>query len=430
MHFRVKSYSAAAKIIFVLLALLSVQLSGCAERKRSNIFDPRTNIDSLNISLYITRADSSVTLNWYPPSSAGRTGFNLFRRKQGEENFSLLATLAASQFQYTDRETKFDLWHEYYLTVLGKGLESPPTHRIKTIPGPDTFWLLDRWDYNIFHFTYDLKHKLHTQYAVWVPQEMSFARAHQLAMITYPQYGYAEIFDTRSGQIVNSFNSIKYPFACTYVPEKNSFWLCDSSGGIYAIAPFSPEARLLTDSPRRPTQMLVSSTGRVYVLDSGTKSVLAFNLDGQLLPQLSFMPGSGINDPRFMSMSPSGYTLYIVDRQAEVMALYKINLQSNQFSRILETQHMDRARQSAFDGSLWVSANYQSEALLMQLSGDGLRQKTLQGFSHIEDFQISPRTGNLIVADSRAKSLVHVRTDSTLVGRFTEAYYPYRVYIE
>ena len=65
----------------------------------------------------------------------------------------------------------------------------------------------------------------------------------------------------------------------------------------------------------------------------------------------------------------------------------------------------------------------------MQLSVDGDRLYTLNGFERISDFNISHKTGYLIVADAGAGTIVHLKPDGSVIGASDEAYFPFKVYI-
>ena len=66
----------------------------------------------------------------------------------------------------------------------------------------------------------------------------------------------------------------------------------------------------------------------------------------------------------------------------------------------------------------------------MQLSYDGIRLKLLEGFSYIVDFQIISITETLVIADSKESVVTHMRPDSTIIGKYSGAAYPYKVYNE
>ena len=99
----------------------------CTDRDRNNIFDPSSGIDSLDIRLYITSADSIVTIKWYSPAKIQYIGYNLYRKAENEDDYNLIASFTPDQSEYIDEDVSNDISYKYYLRIVGEDNESPPT---------------------------------------------------------------------------------------------------------------------------------------------------------------------------------------------------------------------------------------------------------------------------------------------------------------
>ncbi|RLD13157.1 hypothetical protein DRI50_07705, partial [candidate division KSB1 bacterium] len=203
-------------VLWILLLTLLMLITHCSVRKHTNVFDPKSGIDTLDMKLELRSADSIVTLSWIPHYDTEIKGFHLYRRAGNQTQFSSLAILPAGQTEYRDSLVQFDTPYAYYLTLIGASGESPPTPVLKTVPGPGQIWVLDRWNEYILKFSYDMRHRLLSHYAIWIPQALAFNKQKNLAIITYPLYHYAEVIDPTSGLLKQEITDIRYAYACAF----------------------------------------------------------------------------------------------------------------------------------------------------------------------------------------------------------------------
>jgi len=413
----------------IISGLLIIQIfCGCSERERTNIFDPSAGIDSLDLTLIITSADTVTTLKWFPPTSVDYTGFNLYRRAENESQFALVTSLSSNQKEYKDRALTFDVSYEYYLTIQGENSESPPSPKVKVTPGPLSFWILDRWGLNIFKTTYDLRHKRITKFAVWIPENLAFDTKNNLALVTYPQYRFAEIFDQYSGATTVTLPDFIYPFDCVYDPHREKFWLTDSSGYLYKINPIDGLSDLIDQSLQQPSQIIISNQ-TLYVIEIGRKQVIIYNSNGNRVGTLKNIGNIELQQPIYIQNDPLSEHIYIIDQTSTERILYRYAPLQNSLKVILKNEHLKTIKVNPRDNSIWLSIDNELNSSLMQLSNDEVRLE-LKGFSGISDFRINPSTGTLIVADYVEGFVKHIRTDSSTIGTFKEAIYPSKVYTE
>ncbi len=415
-------------IIFLILSLMIVSYH-CSVRKHDNIFDPKSGIDTLNMKLELRRADSIIVLSWSPHFQVHIEGFHLYRKAGNETRFSSLAILSANQTEYHDSLVHYDTPYAYYLTLIGKSNESPPTRILKTVPGPGQIWILDRWNEYILKFSYDMRHTLLSHYAIWVPQALAFNSAKNRSIITYPLYHYVEVIDPFYGVLQGEITAIRYPYACAYNPQNQAFWISDSSGALYRYDGHNT-LQLLDNQLIRPLEIAFDAQGKAVVLDSRAHALIFYNADGTRRGTISTVNGRRFASLKFLSANPLQNYFFVIEETDTTDILYRISTLTDSIRCIFRQQGLAVARENPTDHTLWVAINDQEQAKILQLSAAGLRLNTLKGFEFISDFVINPVNGNLVVADPRAHRVLNLRPDGSLVGSFDKAPYPFKVYIE
>lgn len=418
------------KLIFILTLTFLFSLNSCSERERSNLFDPNGDSNSPEINFRLTSGDSIITLKWTQPSFSDYSGFNLYRKLEGETNFSLLTFLSKNQDEYNDYIQNYDISYKYYLTIVGQDNESSPTKTVQIVPGPDTFWVLDRWGFYILHLTYDLGHILLQYYGAWMPENLSFDLINKRALATYPVYHYIEIFNIETGEITTGISSIRYPYDCAFEPQSKNFWVTDSSGFVYTVNSLSGAENEISASVKKPVQIKYSPKECFYILDAGLKKILVFDLQGELTGTIGQIGTYTLEDPEIIEVSSDGNELYIVDQSQSDEILYRYFPSGGAAEKLCTEENITAVRLNPADNSIWISAYNGSSSNILQLSYQGIRLNSLEGFSYISDFQINPDNGNLIIADSEKGVVTHIRSDSSIVGTFSKAVYPSKVYIQ
>lgn len=410
--------------------VLFLYMVSCIERDRSNIFDPGSGIDSLETDLYLSSADSVITLHWSYPEAVEVLGVNIYRKIAGESLFQKLISLPAGKNEFKDHIEDYDLKYQYYLTFQGMKSESPPTKKLSVTAGPHSFWIIDRWDYYILRLSYDLQHVLGQKFAVWVPESMSFDRNHDVALVTFPQLQYAEIFNINSGEVIGEITKLTEPFDCAFDTENEKFWITDRSGAIYTKGSLSGSETLVSVSVQQPSQIRIRSGSRVFILDEDMKAILILNTNGSLQKIIGRSDPFKLNEPFFIESSADGRIIYILDKKNDESILYRYDVESDIFIQQYRAEGLHTVRIDPLQPAAWVSINSEQSAKIVQLSSDGQRLKSVEGFKYISDFMICPSNGNLIIADADVRLIKHVRPDGSVIGSYAKSYYPYKVYSE
>jgi hypothetical protein len=416
---------------FRVCAVLSIMLTACIERDRTNIYDPKTSVDSLDAGLYLSTADTIVTLNWRYPNTADVQGVNIYRRRSDELSYRQIASVSNDHSSYADAIEVSDIPYLYYITYSGQESESRPSFSISVTPGPGSIWLLDKGDEYLRRLSYDLQHTLSRRYMVWYPECLAVDPNWKYGLITYPAWRYAEIFRISDNQLLSEATGLRRPYEAVYNPVTHDFWITDSSAGLFRQEMNSTTVQSVESSLLRPTQIRSDIKGNVYVLDKTRKAIYLFDHDGVQQKVIGAQPGLFLRDPLFFDLSLSQNELLIIDQGCEPRCLYRYFLHGDSSSMILQESDLQLVRDDSFQPQrLWIVRNNGDVSKILQLSYQGERLISFEGFKDLTDLRINPYNGSLVVSDALERTVTHFDRSNKRIGVYKEGYYPYRVLIE
>ncbi len=402
----------------------------CTERDRNNIFDPSSGIDSLDINLYVISADSVITIRWTLPNKVHFIGYNLYRKSVNDDEFQLIASPLSTQLEYVDENVRSDIAYHYYIRVVGEDSESPPSKVLKVTPGPVSFYVLDRLGFALYQLTYDVQHILSTRYTTWSPENIALDSSKDLIMITYPQLRYLEIFSKNLRSIILSGSEFNRPFDCIYNTEEKKFWITDSSGFLYSIDPTTGISQLIDQNLIRPTQMIQTNQG-IFLIDIKAAQIIRYNKSGLRQDVIEYMGESRLTQPIYINYAANNAELYIIDKvNTENRILYRYSLLSDSVEVVYQNKYMNGIQIDQNNYSVWISISEPENSVLMQLSSDGIRLNEITGFKGISDFKFISKTNTIVVTDPVTNMVKHLRSNSSVIGVFKEAFYPSKVYVE
>ena len=417
-------------LVGIISLFIQIFLFQCADRNRTNIFDPSSGIDSLDIILYITTADSVITVRWTPPAIVQYTGYNLYRKTNNQGEFQLIAALPPGQTEFMDVNVSYDINYQYYIKIQGEESESPPSRILKVTPGPVAFYMLDRWNYSIYKLSYDLEQILFTRYTNWSPENLAFDSSEDLVLVTYPQLSYFEIFSRKTGLTELSSTKLAKPYDGIYNSEQSNFWITDSSGYLYSINPVTGTSKIIDQNLDQPTQIRQSKLG-IFVMDTKGALINQYDYSGVLLNTVKKMGTTYLVQPISFSVKDNSANIYIIDRiNDENRILYQYSILTDSVKIVCQKNFMNIVRTDPQDNSIWIAINNSNNDSLMQLSPDGIRLNEVTGFSGITDFILIRESNTIAVTDYVQHNVKHIRKDASVIGVFEEAIYPSKVYSE
>ncbi|MGD9488966.1 MAG: hypothetical protein AB7W47_13150 [Calditrichaceae bacterium] len=418
-------------LYFTIYLFVTVTLTGCSDRDKNNIFDPGSGITNIDLNLSVSSVDSTVQIRWSPRLTVDFNGFKLYKKSELENQFTLLSSFPKNQSSYQDIDIKYDIKYSYYMTLTGENSDSPPTKIVDVIAGPGDIWLIDRWGLETFlNLAYDMKTVTLIVYGVWIPEALAFDHDHNRAMVTYPAINSFDIFDLDNGEVLFSEFGIEHPFDCAYDSFNQSFWLTDSSGKLYQINSVTGTSTLAATNLGNPIQIEFSEEKLLFILDDRNHKILVYNLEGVLQYSLSSLDDQSLLDPEFFQIDQTNQILFLTDQTPAEDILYKYDLATGETEEIYRSDNFGKFRLDERNKTVWIIIYNDINSEIMQLSYNGLRLSQREGFISPSDLRINPKNGNLIVSDTGTRLVKHFRSDSTLIGVFSNAIYPFKVFIE
>ena len=297
---------------------------------------------------------------------------------------------------------------------------------LRTIPGPGKIWILDRWDEYFYKYSYDLRHKYLTHYAIWIPQDLALNKKAGQLMVTYPLFHYVELIDSQSGVLINAIQDLRYPFACVYHARQNTFWLTDSTGYLYRFkANNLQDKELIDDALNKPVTLVTDAFGNVYLLDTGLNQIIVYEASGARINKIS-----DYGKLTFLTVDATGHYVHFISKQADSSRIYLYSPLTHKTRLLYSALNIDVVRQSPLDQTLWLVQNNASDARILQLSDQGVRLKSLSGYKKIEDLAVNPYNGNIVIADRKLHQVCHLTFSGQLIGTIDDAPFPFRILIE
>jgi DNA-binding beta-propeller fold protein YncE len=416
---------------FIFICILPLYLLTCTERARDNIFDPNSGIGTIDIGLRAIGLDQHIQLDWYSPGEIDYNSIQIYRKSPFSDRFKQLVTLPIGRFTYLDTVSVRDESYTYYITLIGEDYESPPSRLVEAIAGPGDIWILDRWDFEALNLSYDLQVVKRRRYGIWIPENMTIDPGSGTALITYPSYGYFEIFNvTDTYDRLFGFSDLEHPFDCLFEPSTRSFWISDSSGSLYKVNPRSGNLSSLSTNLSQPTQLGLYDNHTIYLLDKGSEVVYRFNIAGDNRGELRRIGDFVLQSPKLFTIDNANQTVYLVDQTETGDILYSFKPEINLAAALHEAEQIDAIAVDEDDQSVWIVQRIDFNSKIMQLSPEGIRLTELEGYDYPIDLGVNPYNGNLIIIDAGTSTVWHLRPDKTIIGRYTKAIQPYKVLIE
>lgn len=415
----------------VLFLILLIMLVSCADRERNNIFDPDSGIGAIDVGLRATGLETSIRLSWYSAGDIDYNGVKIYRRLPFEDRFEHLITLPRNRYSYTDTIAITDETYTYYMTLIGSDFESPPSRQVQAVAGPGDIWLLDRWDFEALNLSYDLRVIKKRRYGVWIPENMAIAKQENMAMITYPLYGYFEIFDLdRSYERLYGWADLERPFDCLFETASRSFWVTDSSGGLYKVSPRSGIITTVSSDLIRPTLLGNYGNQTIYLIDRGTHSLNRFGINGENLGELNKIGDFTLQSPKLFEIDNRNNVIYIVDKTGDGNILYTFQPESGDADILYTGDNIDVVTANEAHQTVWIVSRIDFNSKIMQLSMDGTRLTELEGYEYPIDIGVNPYNNNLIIVDAGTATVRHLRSDFSQIGSYDGSAQPYKVLIE
>ncbi|MFQ6673639.1 MAG: hypothetical protein ACE5GH_02495, partial [Fidelibacterota bacterium] len=147
----------------ILLVLLASQ---CSDRERLNPIDPRNPVTGGKpAGLTLSSDKRAVFARWDHIDNKSVTGYHLWRKREDQEEFVLVAALSGDSTNWSDSITHYDSSYAYEISATTTTWETPKSDPETIIPGPFNYWIADFFAGLLRRISYDGAHLLFEDYA-------------------------------------------------------------------------------------------------------------------------------------------------------------------------------------------------------------------------------------------------------------------------
>jgi len=414
-----------SKRVFSLSMILLFSIS-CADRNRDNPFDPG---GDLNLFITVLSENRTVSLSWNLPGIDELTGFNVYRKLEGTDSSFVLigSNIPASQNSYSDTNVQYEQKYYYYITAIGKGIESNPSAIVNIIPGPGLVWIVDKKGYQIVKTTYDLEHTIFRYFTDWPPEDMDVDPQNRTGGIVFPSAGHFEFIDLDDGSLLFEGNDINYPYRISCDRASGMFWIIDSSGFLYEVDPIDGVIFLRSNFLRKPVEISIDQTN-INVVDTGLKQIIRFNRGGAISEVIEQVQGRPLALPQHFIFDDINQRLWLSEDFEENDFIFSRKA-GEDFYRVDSTENISDLALSG-SGGLWYINYAGRNSTVVQLSGDGERQIELTGFWSPFDIHVNPYDNTLLIAITGSGRVEHYSSQNQFIGISSILNFPVKVTVQ
>lgn len=297
--------------VAALLALLA--LAGCAERPRSNPFDPSNPVTSGRpAGLQAISGDNLIELRWQSAGAVADAGYRVYRKLEGETDYQPISSaLPISSTGFSDFGTENGKRHDYRLYfLLGGELSGLPAEDHAT-PGPARAWVADLSDRRVLRLSADGRRVASSFGGFFGPSFLGYDATNRLLWVSDTYDGSVKGMD--AGQQVRvEIAGLSEPMGLAVDSTRDAVWICDQARDAvyhYSVtgAPAFPSSLEPIDTPIAAAVDLVD--GSVWVCEHGG--------DGRVRHYL----GNGVPDGAVSLPLPSRVAVDSLTRDAWVTSL-------------------------------------------------------------------------------------------------------------
>ena len=254
------------------LLVLALAVPGCADRPRTNPFDPGNPSTQGRPTGFLAIGENDhVTLHWDLAIVGGPVGYQLYRRGPGEPSFTPLGgVLPGGQLAYVDVTARSGSRYDYQLYYVLSGSRTGLPAQDYAIPGPRRVWYAD--------LTYGSLNRLSSD-------------SHRLAFTSTGFFG---------------------PTQCAFDSVHRRVWVSDTYAG--QVASLDPDgvSRLRIGGLTEPVAIEIDAArDRMWVCDQARDAVFQFRLDGTVRAPTTL---SGIDTPISVAHDPQDGSIWVCER--------------------------------------------------------------------------------------------------------------------
>jgi len=405
--------------------MLLMIVSGCSDRKRVNPLDPHNEeTKGIPSKLSAVSLGPDVTISWDSVNSGDLVGYNVYRKTDAENAYSLLASLAADQNEYTDADLPFDreVMYRFSLRADAGSYESPLSDSVSIVPGPYQYWITDLYGGGVFRLSYDGMHLLSSSLQdIWPVALAVDTLSHRVWVADATGY---LVMQNYSGKALQFIFGLANPADIEWDGVNGLLWISnDARKEVILYDTLGTEILTVDDFQNIAGMAPVPDSGGCWIADSEAGMVGLLRPDGSwsVRDSLSFRyPGP-------ISLFAGGGWVWVADS----LSLHKLFADGStekmaEFDDLLE--YITTDPQTGHCWAILEKGNEDND--VVQVGTDGTILSRSAGFYWAQSIAPNPFNGGCLVADAGNGRIVRLSSTGVEQGSFYTLDTPWDMKIE
>jgi len=366
----------------------------------------------------------SVFLHWDKVILDDISGYNIYRKKPQEPEFSRLAALAPDVNEYLDAGLEFGVAYQYQVSVFGEGYESARSGTVTLTPGPTFAWTTDNAREELIKLSHDATNEIRRTVNFFdvIDIEPNSNTGDVWVIEQRNRFAGEIVKRSAEGALLARVTDIAAPMDLAVNSAENTVWAVDSVNNV--VAKIDGNGRVIFNTPGlvNPFMLAVDAgSGACWVADNGRDKVVRIRSDGSELLELE----ADFQSVSAIAVNSAEPSLWVADASG----LTKFTTDGDPLMTVSSTeQFVSRMAADETTHALWVLSLRLSK--LTKYSATGQEEFALTEFAQPNDLAVNFFNNTCLVADTNNDRLVKVSANGVVAAVFENVRFPDAVAIQ
>ena len=394
--------------VILIATILSGLIFSCSNREHLNPLDPNNpETEGRLKEVRVTSNKHVVTLRWDAIDHSDITGYSIWRRLEGERDWTLIRVVSPDSISYSDRGLAYYRRVAYRLSVAAEGYESPLSDSVSITPGPNYYWVADYYSGKTSRLTYDGLHTDVTTDAAGYPVAIDADSTAGVVWII-DALGYL-VKVTVTGIPLLWIDGLSAPADIILDAIQHTVWISDRSRTSVVRIDTSGIIMGWTDGFSEISEICTAGgDGGIWLADAVEGDVWRMSPEGNRM----FSLGDSIGNPSAISYAFRPGVLWIANG-----VFLLVRWDDGRFESVFEAELAIQALSvQEGTGDCWIVIGDAGTQSVMKISLEGDVLARLDGFSFIRSLAANPFDGGCLVADAGNQRTVRLSEEGLILG--------------
>ena len=396
-------------MVCVGILIVLYVIGGCANRQRENPLDPlNPETQGRPTGLYATSEKHDVTLAWRELTMDQLSGYQIYRRFDGNENFEAIQLVPPQRTQFTDAGLPYDQKVTYRISVVSGDYESPLSDSVSITPGPYNYWMVDAHLLEVIRLTYDVQNILMASISSPYPVAVAADSLTKSAWVIDLMGSLVRL--SSSGDVLLWVDGLVDPKHICVDPFNGVVWVSDYSGS--QVARYDTLGNRLGETSgfiEISDMDCTGGSGGCWIVDRAGKSAALLSLEGVV----SMRVENTFDLPVSVSFYRNGDWAWV----AADSALYRVRSDGQVEEIVNLDESISRISAVQSTGDCWMIAAGEDadDDEIVKIDSLGNILARVAGFSLAQDLIANDYNGGCLVADTDNYRIVRLSGDGEVI---------------